>query len=104
MTLNELLIILAATISIISLYLTHQNKKEQQKLEKEMQQNELSFSRKKVWYEKKNEAIDTSIEKLLEIHREVSKIENFYIKRNFIWETKEIETVSEGEKSLESKK
>ncbi|MFV8805592.1 hypothetical protein ACNMZ4_04990 [Aerococcus urinaeequi] len=43
MTLNELLSILAATISIISLYLTHQNKKEQQKLEKEMQQNELSF-------------------------------------------------------------
>lgn len=104
MTLNDLLSVLAATISIISLYLTHQNKKEQQKLEKEMQQNELSFSRKKVWYEKQNEVIDTSIEKLLEIHKEVSKIEDFYIKWNFISKTKEIETVIEGEKKFKEQK
>jgi len=65
--LNLVVSILAIFVSGISIYLTHQNKEKQQKLEKEMQVNEFKFSRRKVWYEKQNEVLDSILEKLIEI-------------------------------------
>lgn len=66
-TLDNFLSIGALLISGYSLYLSNQNKKEQQNLQKEMQSNELKFSRRKVWYDKQNEVLDTSLAKLIEI-------------------------------------
>ena len=42
----------------VTIYLTHQNKKDQRELEKEIQQNEFNFSLKNLWYERQAEAID----------------------------------------------
>lgn len=66
MGLNDFLSIIATIISISALFLSYKNTQEQQKLEKEMQRNEFSFSRKKVWFEKQNEILDKAIEKLME--------------------------------------
>lgn len=65
-TFNLVISLLAVSVSAYSIYLTDQNKQKQQELEKEMQKNEFNFSVKKVWYEKQNSIIDSSIEKLVE--------------------------------------
>ena len=45
----------------VTIYLTHQNKKDQRELEKEIQQNEFNFSLKNLWYARQAEAIDELI-------------------------------------------
>lgn len=76
MNVNDFLSVAATIISGISLFLTYKNKIEQQELEKEIQQNEFNFSKKKVWYEKQNEILDTSVIKLME---NFSKIQYIYL-------------------------
>lgn len=106
MELNDFLTILtsiiATFISVLSLFLTYENKKEQQKLEKEMQQNEFNFSRKKVWYEKQNEILDTATEKLIDNFSKLQLMNTNLQKQNEIFEQsknellEEIDTYDEG--------
>lgn len=67
MSTSEFISIIAILASLFSLYTTHQNKKE-------IQQNELNFSKRKVWFEKQNEVLDKSIEKIIYIHQITGEI------------------------------
>lgn len=61
MSTSDFISIMAILGSLLSLYVTQQNKKK-------IQQNEFNFSKRKVWFEKQNEVIDKSIEKIIDIH------------------------------------
>lgn len=84
-TLSDLLTAISIIISVISLYLSYINKKNQQNLKKELQQNEFNFSRKKIWYEKQNEIIDITMGKLADNFLNLSEM-SFYRnqKRNLL--------------------
>ena len=72
--LNLVISIFAIGVSVYSIYLTDQNRQKQQNLEKEMQDNEFRFSRRKVWYDKQNIIIDTTLEKITEINGNLLRI------------------------------
>lgn len=93
MNFNNFLSIIATLISVISLYLTHQNTSKQRALEKEMQQSEFNFSRKKVWYEKQNEILDTSLIKLMKNFSNLQYMSSYYTKINEAFEKEEEQTV-----------
>ena len=61
MTWSEFFSAVSLIASVVTIYLTHQNKKDQRDLEKEIQQNEFNFSLKNLWYQGKAEAIDELI-------------------------------------------
>lgn len=67
MSISEFISLIAILASLFSLYTTNQNKKE-------IQQNELNFSKRKVWFEKQNEVLDESIEKMIYIHQITGEI------------------------------
>ena len=67
MSTSDFISIVAIFSSVFSLYITHQNKKE-------IQQNEFNFSKRKVWFEKQNEVLDKSIEKIIYLHQITGEI------------------------------
>lgn len=67
MSTSDFISIIAIFGSLFSLYITHQNKKV-------IQQNEFNFSKRKVWFEKQNEVIDKSIEKMIDMHQLTGEI------------------------------
>lgn len=77
-TINQLISIITILVSIYSLHVSNETKKEQQKLEREMQNNEFNFSVKRIWYEKQNLIIDLSIVKLVENLDHLNKLHKSY--------------------------
>ena len=67
MSTGDFISIIAIFGSVFSLYITIQNKKV-------IQQNEFNFSKRKVWFEKQNEVIDKSIEKMIDMHQNTGEI------------------------------
>jgi len=67
MSTSDFISIAAICASLFSLYITHQNKKE-------IQQNEFNFSKRKVWFEKQNEVLDKSTEKIIYLHQITGEI------------------------------
>ncbi|MFW5413164.1 hypothetical protein [Aerococcus urinaeequi] len=95
MELNDFLSTIATLISISALYLSYKNTQEQQKLEKEMQRNEFSFSRKKVWFEKQNEILDKAIEKLMENYSIINLLDYNFKKQDHMYNQRENEVLEE---------
>ena len=67
MSTSDFISIIAIFGSLFSLYITDQNKKK-------IQQNEFNFSKRKIWFEKQNEIIDKSIEKIIDMHQFTNEI------------------------------
>lgn len=98
MELNDFLSTIATLISILALYLSYKNTQEQRKLEKEMQRNEFSFSRKKVWFEKQNEILDKAIEKLMENYSIINHLDYNFKRQEHMYNQRENEVFEELDK------